>query len=349
MSDEKNKYITAYGSSNTDSYGRGDVTDVSTKYSMLTTNPLSDENAPEMNSYSSDGSYNQDIFGWKCFNSPVSFRNGIYGECGSLTTYRDTDVSVHYGIVLSTYSYTDRYGNNKLCSISMCTCGDDPTISEIIIHADNIKLDGNPDFTANKAKKLVDNDTDLLVAYKADQYGTPNHVAINGNLSPRTTGLNLNVGSSGNPFGSVYADNIIARMPLFKMSSSFELYDIRPVHAKLRINFNTVPNVPVPVDISPDDVFYVESDNSIREFGSISVSMPAINSIYIKDNESSYFMIPHLTSNAISLNDSSSPVSLTTKKFICVSSDSHYGVPTPYDSAGSYLDLDFYILIMRIE
>ena len=86
MSDEKNKYITAYGSSNADSYGRGDVTDVSTKYNMLTTNPLSDENAPEMSSYSSDGSYNQDIFGCKCFNSPVSFRNGIYGECGAIVT-----------------------------------------------------------------------------------------------------------------------------------------------------------------------------------------------------------------------------------------------------------------------
>ena len=84
MSDEKNKYITAYGSSNEDSYGRGDVTDISTKYNMLTTNPLSDGNAPDMNSYSSDGSYNQDIFGWKCFNSPVSFRNGIYGECGAI-------------------------------------------------------------------------------------------------------------------------------------------------------------------------------------------------------------------------------------------------------------------------
>lgn len=84
MSDEKNKYITAYGSSNEDSYGRGDVTDISTKYNMLTTNPLSDENAPEINSCSSDGSYNQDIFGWKCFNSPASFRNGIYGECGAI-------------------------------------------------------------------------------------------------------------------------------------------------------------------------------------------------------------------------------------------------------------------------
>ena len=349
MSDEKNKYITAYGSSNEDSYGRGDVTDISTKYNMLTTNPLSDENAPEMNSYSSDGSYNQDIFGWKCFNSPVSFRNGIYGECGSLTTYRDTDISVHYGIILSTYSYTDKYDNNKLCSISMCTHGDDPTRSEIVIHADNIKLDGNPDFTANKAKKLVDNDTDLLVAYKADQHGTPNHVTINGNLSPRTPGLNLNIGSSSNTFGSIYADNIIARTQLFKSSSSFELYDVRPVHIKLRINFKTVPNQPVTVAISQDDIFYVKGDYSISEFGTVSASMPAIDKIYIKDNESSYFMVPHLTSNAISLNDSSSPVNLTFKKFICISSDSHYGVPTPYESTGSYLDLDFYIIVMRIE
>lgn len=123
MSDEKNKYITAYGSSNADSYGRGDVTDVSTKYNMLITNPLSDENAPEMNSYSSDGSYNQDIFGWKCFNSPVSFRNGIYGECGaiinsddfyiyagdgsaapSIDSGADADTSIKSGINIFNYS-----------------------------------------------------------------------------------------------------------------------------------------------------------------------------------------------------------------------------------------------------
>ena len=125
MSDEKNKYITAYGSSNEDSYGRGDVTDISTKYNMLTTNPLSDGNAPDMNSYSSDGSYNQDIFGWKCFNSPVSFRNGIYGECGCVTTFND---SSYHGIEIKTYDI-----------------GDTDNQSKIIIKADHIKLDGEVD------------------------------------------------------------------------------------------------------------------------------------------------------------------------------------------------------------
>lgn len=32
-----------------------------------------------------DGSVNQDIWGYKCFNSPVSFRNGIYGDTYSIT------------------------------------------------------------------------------------------------------------------------------------------------------------------------------------------------------------------------------------------------------------------------
>ena len=77
--------ITSGSASNT-SYGRGDVTDKSTVFNMKAVNPIKDPDAPEMDTYCSDGSYNQDVWGYKCFNGPVSFRNGIYGEFGSLTT-----------------------------------------------------------------------------------------------------------------------------------------------------------------------------------------------------------------------------------------------------------------------
>lgn len=37
-----------------------------------------------------DGTVNQDIWGYKCFNSPVSFRNGIYGDTYSITEQKSS-------------------------------------------------------------------------------------------------------------------------------------------------------------------------------------------------------------------------------------------------------------------
>lgn len=174
MSDEKNKYITAYGSSNEDSYGRGDVTNISTKYNMLTTNPLLDKNAPEMNSYSSDGSYNQDIFGWKCFNSPVSFRNGIYGECGYVTTFSDNDF---HGIKIATYNIDDNDNQSK-----------------IIIKADSIELDGDVgNLTAANAINLVYDGDTVIKAGSATS------------VIPKTS-ISVNLGSSTNKFKNIYGD-----------------------------------------------------------------------------------------------------------------------------------------------
>ena len=39
-----------------------------------------------------DGSVNQDIWGFKCFNSPVSFRNGIYGDTYSIQSIENDDI-----------------------------------------------------------------------------------------------------------------------------------------------------------------------------------------------------------------------------------------------------------------
>lgn len=39
-----------------------------------------------------DGSVNQDIWGFKCFNSPVSFRNGIYGDTYSIQSIEDDNI-----------------------------------------------------------------------------------------------------------------------------------------------------------------------------------------------------------------------------------------------------------------
>lgn len=82
--------------------GRGKLTD-STMFNML-------DQLPNRNTYdgwtscttygeydSASGSFNQEIWGYKCFNSPVTFRNGIYGECASLTT---SDISGVEGLTV---------------------------------------------------------------------------------------------------------------------------------------------------------------------------------------------------------------------------------------------------------
>ena len=49
-----------------------------------------------------DGSANQDIWGYKCFNSPVSFRNGIYGDTYSITENKSSGDTIN--LIPETYA-----------------------------------------------------------------------------------------------------------------------------------------------------------------------------------------------------------------------------------------------------
>jgi hypothetical protein len=91
--------------------GRGYLTD-DTLYNME--QAFDENNIHYINEYNQDGSYNQEIWGYKSFNSPVQFRNGIYGDNFSLITeparctfsYRDgdndeeADIQLNVGSVL---------------------------------------------------------------------------------------------------------------------------------------------------------------------------------------------------------------------------------------------------------
>jgi len=80
---DKYYYVITSGADSTKN-GRGKLNNTTT-FNMLETNPiLSDAiyDACDLN----NGNSNQEIWGYKCFNSPVSFRNGVYGECASLIT-----------------------------------------------------------------------------------------------------------------------------------------------------------------------------------------------------------------------------------------------------------------------
>ena len=72
--------VTSFGS-NSSLNGRGDITKYSTLNNISATNQFLDiysDNKP--GTYNADGSYNQEIWGYKCFNSPIAFRNGIYDD-----------------------------------------------------------------------------------------------------------------------------------------------------------------------------------------------------------------------------------------------------------------------------
>lgn len=122
-----------------------------------------------------DGSVNQDIWGYKCFNSPVSFRNGIYGDTYSITEHKSNSEPI---LVLRTAhgSYEGRISIAG-SSMTMTTGQDadsDPYIeingddNSIILHAEKLNL---PPVTVNHALS-ADN------AQSADNAGFANRARI---------------------------------------------------------------------------------------------------------------------------------------------------------------------------
>lgn len=78
-------------------------------------NPLFDKDLyekyrPGVNT--NDGSVNQDIWGYKCFNSPVSFRNGIYGDTYSIQSVEDDDKTLGIRSGISIQPYQKNTANN---------------------------------------------------------------------------------------------------------------------------------------------------------------------------------------------------------------------------------------------
>lgn len=72
-----------------------------------------------------DGSVNQDIWGYKCFNSPVSFRNGIYGDTysiHSIDTYEGDQLNntKKNGIIIQPYNKQAASLNNIDSTFRIC-------------------------------------------------------------------------------------------------------------------------------------------------------------------------------------------------------------------------------------
>ena len=88
----KNDYLVTSGTDSSTN-GRGYIANTYSKESTIgkMEHSFDENNTHPMNTYNADGSFNQEIWGYKSFNSPVKFRNGVYGECASLTTLDSTE------------------------------------------------------------------------------------------------------------------------------------------------------------------------------------------------------------------------------------------------------------------
>lgn len=98
--------VTTFGADNSDN-GRGSVLDESTLNNMEKS--FDENDTHRMNTYNKDGSYNQEIWGYKSFNSPVQFRNGIYGENSSVIAISE-NIGIN-DIAALTYSVYNQFGN----------------------------------------------------------------------------------------------------------------------------------------------------------------------------------------------------------------------------------------------
>ena len=83
----KQDYMLVYGCDNRNN-GRG-LLNNSTINNMEKT--FDEHNAHPMSSYNEDGSYNQEVWGYKTFNSPILFRNGVYTECTNITDFYNSE------------------------------------------------------------------------------------------------------------------------------------------------------------------------------------------------------------------------------------------------------------------
>lgn len=114
---DKYYYVITSGADSTKN-GRGELNSTTT-FNMLETNPILSSTIYDECDLN-NGNSNQEIWGYKCFNSPVSFRNGIYGECASIITENPNCSSLNIrssdnNDVITTVDTDYNLGSSLLC------------------------------------------------------------------------------------------------------------------------------------------------------------------------------------------------------------------------------------------
>jgi hypothetical protein len=146
-----NKVLLTSGVDSSDN-GRG-ILNTSTVYSMSTL--FDEDNKHQINTCSnSSGSYNQDVWGYKTFNSPVKFRNGIYGEtCSLVATTVDnknvTKLSLYDSTLYGVSPDNSDFINKPHIQLGYEVRADDQEYDSVIeFKANKIRIDGKLE-TAN--------------------------------------------------------------------------------------------------------------------------------------------------------------------------------------------------------
>ena len=103
-------YVITSGTDSNDN-GRGLLSDEFTLNHFE--NSFDEHGSHPAGTYNNDGSYNQDIWGYKTFNSPVMFRNGIYDDGASIA---QRCVRAYSGGHLVNMLHEHRYSTNELVS-----------------------------------------------------------------------------------------------------------------------------------------------------------------------------------------------------------------------------------------
>ena len=129
----KNDYLVTSGTDSSTN-GRGYIANAVSKESTIgkMERVFDENNTHPMNTYNADGSFNQEIWGYKSFNSPVKFRNGLYSDGASVLS-----VSPDFGANILAYSVED------------VSSGTMNHVSEINTEINTIDYDLTIEFTGN--------------------------------------------------------------------------------------------------------------------------------------------------------------------------------------------------------
>ena len=147
----KSDVLVASGS-DSDNNGRGELNS-NTTFNMLQSNPFNSANLTTDDYNHKDGSFTQEIWGYKCFNSPVSFRNGLYGENARLTTYKVEEARLDIPS-LNIASYCSAISTNKNDS------------KLVVYNSSNIGLDSNYNYSGSCL--VSSGDTSSITAYNVN-------------------------------------------------------------------------------------------------------------------------------------------------------------------------------------
>ena len=115
--------------------GRGLLSEDSSlyKYEKI----FDENNKNKMNSYNNDGSFNQEIWGYKSFNSPVKFRNGIYGEQAKLVTTHEVKDNILTNYLTENDSYSEHI-ENKGSKLSSYTNANDISSNVTVLNTSRV-------------------------------------------------------------------------------------------------------------------------------------------------------------------------------------------------------------------